>query len=49
MLILFFQYSKSCNFTADVDFPKLPLPKYIFIDEVCLTIASNEKIRFCHS
>lgn len=33
-------------FTAYVDLPRLTLPEYISIDEVCLNISSNEKYAF---
>ena len=33
-------------FTAYVDLPRLPLPDYISIDEVCLNISPNEKYAF---
>lgn len=33
-------------FTAYVDLPRLPLPEYISIDEVCLKISSNDKYAF---
>ena len=33
-------------FTAYVDLPRLPLPEYISIDEVCLNISHNQKYAF---